>query len=145
VDFNTGKTINEIVVYGVRDDYTNTNNPSETTTSTLYGITSFDVQYWNGSTWQTVPNGSITNNNKVVVKLTFAAITTNRIRVVVNGAQDAYSRVVELEAWSDGNSASYSSLHRTALFGSEEPMLEKDTFSKAILNVLFPLWIYLAN
>ncbi|HEX8265680.1 MAG TPA: hypothetical protein VF596_09760, partial [Pyrinomonadaceae bacterium] len=59
----------------------------------------FDVQYWNGSGWQTIPGGSITSNNKVITKLTFAPVTTNRIRVVVNNAQSNYSRIVELEAW----------------------------------------------
>ncbi len=43
---------------------------------------------------------SITNNNKVWKQLTFAAVMTSKIRVVVNaGADNAYSRVVEVEAW----------------------------------------------
>jgi hypothetical protein len=69
------------------------------TTFTSYGITDFDVQYWNGSAWVTVPNGSIVNNNKVWTKLTFSPVTTSRIRVVVNNALATFSRVVELEAW----------------------------------------------
>jgi hypothetical protein len=102
VDFNSSKTINEIDVYAVQDNFSNTTDPSATETFSLYGITSFDVQYWNGSTWVTVPGGSITNNNKVVTKITFAAITTSRIRVLVNAAQAGYSRIVEVEAWSGG-------------------------------------------
>ena len=104
VDFNGSKTINEIHVYGVRNDYTNTADPTEATISSLYGITSFEVQYWNGSAWATVPNGNVTNNNKVWKKIAFPAITTSKIRVAVNDAHDGYSRIVELEAWTDCSS-----------------------------------------
>ncbi|HEX8267250.1 MAG TPA: discoidin domain-containing protein [Pyrinomonadaceae bacterium] len=104
VNFNTNRTINEIDVYAVRDDYTNPADPTESTTFSLYGIVNFDVQYWNGSSWTTVPNGSIVNNNKVITKITFPAITTSSIRVVVNSAQANYSRIVELEAWTGSGS-----------------------------------------
>jgi hypothetical protein len=104
VDFNGSKTINEITVYAVMDDFTNPTDPTENTTFSLYGITNFDVQYWTGSNWITVPNGSIVNNNKAVTKLVFAPVTTSKIRVVVNNAQANYSRIVELEAWSGGAS-----------------------------------------
>lgn len=103
VDFSGSKTINEIVVYGVRDDYTNTVDPTVDTVSSIYALTSFDIQYWTGATWQTVPNGSVTNNNKVVVRVGFSAITTTKIRVVVNNAMASYSRIVELQAWSSGS------------------------------------------
>ena len=104
VVFSGSKTINEIDVFAVTDDFTNPADPTESTTFSLYGITNFDVQYWTGSAWQTVPNGSITNNNKAITKITFTAITTTKIRVVVNAAQAGYSRIVELEAWSGGAS-----------------------------------------
>lgn len=61
------------------------------------GITSFEVQYHNGSTWVTVPNGNVTGNNKVWRKFTFAPITTNKIRVLVNNALSSYSRITEIE------------------------------------------------
>jgi hypothetical protein len=104
VDFSGSKTINEIDVYAVKDDFSNPSDPNERSTFSIYGITNFDVQYWNGSSWMTVPNGNIVNNNKVVTKLVFPAITTTKIRVVVNNAQTNYSRIVELEAWSLVNS-----------------------------------------
>jgi hypothetical protein len=100
VNFNGSKTINEIVVYAVKDDFTNPTDPDDNTTFSVCGITSFNVQYWNGSDWITVPNGSIANNNKVVTRIPFAPITITRIKVVVNAAQSSYSRIVELEAWS---------------------------------------------
>jgi hypothetical protein len=99
VNFNASRTISEIDVFAVKDDYWNQTDPTANETFATYGITDFQVQYWKGSSWQTVPNGSITNNNKVITKLTFAAVITNRIRVVINAAQSNYSRIVELEAW----------------------------------------------
>ncbi|MBA3785456.1 MAG: discoidin domain-containing protein [Acidobacteria bacterium] len=101
VDFNGGKTINEIDVFAVKDDFSNPVDPTEVETFNYYGITSFDVQYWNNSSWTTVPNGSVVGNNKVVTKLVFSPITTTKIRVVVNNAQAGYSRIVELQAWTD--------------------------------------------
>ena len=48
----------------------------------------------------TVPGGSVTGNNKVWRQFTFSPITTSKIRVMVNaGADNAFSRVVEVEAW----------------------------------------------
>jgi hypothetical protein len=74
-------------------------DPSPTQTFTSFGITAFDVQYWTGSAWATVPGGSITANNLLWRKITFPAVTTQKIRVVVNAAVDGVARIVELEAW----------------------------------------------
>ncbi|MCU1289140.1 MAG: type domain protein, partial [Acidobacteria bacterium] len=60
--------------------------------------TDFEVQYWNGSSWTTVQNGKVANN-KVLTKIVFPAVTTNRIRVVISSGQSGYSRLVEVEAW----------------------------------------------
>jgi hypothetical protein len=46
-----------------------------------------------------VPGGSVTGNSKVWRKLSFAPLTTAKIRVVVNGASDVWSRIVEVEAY----------------------------------------------
>ena len=100
VDFNGSKTINEINVITLQDNYGSPVDPTETMTFGTYGITAFDVQYWNGSSWVTVPNGSVTGNNKVWRKFTFRQITTSKIRVTVNNALAGYSRIVEVEAWS---------------------------------------------
>jgi hypothetical protein len=105
IEFNGAKTISEIDVFAVRDDYANPAEPTESETFSLYGITSFDVQYWDGSAWVTIPNGSITNNNKVWTKIVFAPITTTKIRVLVNNAQASYSRIVEVEAYTSSASA----------------------------------------
>ncbi|MBV9217545.1 MAG: hypothetical protein JO053_15365, partial [Acidobacteria bacterium] len=99
VDFAGTKTIDEIDVFSVQDNYANPSQPTNTMVFTQYGLTSFDVQYWTGSAWATVPGGSITNNNKVWVQVGFTAIATSKIRILVNNALAAYSRVTELEAW----------------------------------------------
>jgi RHS repeat-associated protein len=99
VDFAGSKTIDEIDVFSLHDDAYVQNTPTETQTFTLYGLLAFDVQYWNGSSWVTVPGGSVTGNNKVWRKFTFAAITTSKIRVWINQVPDSWSRVVEIQAF----------------------------------------------
>ena len=59
----------------------------------------FDVQYWDGSNWITVPGGSITGNNLVWRKLSFAAVSTSAIRITVHNALGTWSRLAEIEAW----------------------------------------------
>lgn len=99
VDFAGSKTIDEISVFGLHDNYTTENTPTETQTFSLYGLLAFDVQYWNGSSWTTIPGGSVTGNNKVWRKFTFTPITTSKIRVTINSVPDSWSRVVEIQAF----------------------------------------------
>ena len=80
-------------------DNAQTLDPTDTMTFSQFGITAFDVQYWNGASWITVPGGSITANNRVWRKLTFSSVQTTRVRVLVNNSLGGYSRVIELEAW----------------------------------------------
>lgn len=107
VDFNGSKTIDEIDVYTVQDNYTSPSEPTTTMTFSLYGLTGYDVQYWNGSAWVTIPNGSVTGNNKVWRQFTFSPVTTTKIRVLTGSSVDGWSRITELEAW--GTSAAGSS------------------------------------
>ncbi len=99
VTFNGTKTINQVNVFTVQDAYWAPQVPTPTMTFTSYGITAFDVQAWNGSAWVTVPGGSITGNNLVWRSITFPAVITDRIRIVVNNALSAYSRIAEIEAF----------------------------------------------
>jgi hypothetical protein len=66
-------------------------------TFSLYGITAFTVQGWNGSAWVTL--GSVSGNNLVKRTVNFAAYTTDRIRINVTAALAGYSRIAEVEAW----------------------------------------------
>jgi hypothetical protein len=68
-------------------------------TFTQWGITDFQVQYWNGAAWIDVPGGSVTGNKLVWRTFTFSPVNTNAIRVLVNGALNGYARITEIEAW----------------------------------------------
>ena len=98
INFNGSKTIDRVVVYTVQDNYTNPIEPTDSLTFTLYGITDFTVQGWNGS-----PPGSRWPRSAATTwssaRVTFAAFTTDRIRVNVTNALAAYSRITEIEAW----------------------------------------------
>ena len=106
VDFAGNKTIGEIDVFTVQDDYANPVNATDTQTFSAWGITAFDVQYWDGSAWVTVPSGSVTGNNKIWRKFTFTPVTTSKIRVLVNGAANSFSRITEVEAWTPTTTSS---------------------------------------
>ena len=99
VTFDAPKSIGEIDVFTLQDDYRNPQEPTEAMTFSTYGITDFDVQYWNGSAWITVPNGSVNGNNRVWRKFTFPAISTTAVRLYVRGALGSYARVTEIEAY----------------------------------------------
>jgi hypothetical protein len=71
-------------------------------TFTQYGATVYEVQYWSGSGWVTVPGGSVTNNSSVWRKFTFPAVTTTKVRVLIHNALAGRSRLVEVEAWGTG-------------------------------------------
>ena len=99
INFSGQKSITEIDVFTVQDGYATPIEPTSSLTFTKYGITAFDVQYWNGTAWATVSGGNITGNNLVWRKITFPAVTTDRIRVVVYASLAGYSRITEIEAY----------------------------------------------
>jgi hypothetical protein len=98
VDFAAAYAITRIDVFTVQDAYKTPAEPTPAMTFTTRGITAFDVQYWNGSAWVTVPGGSVTGNNKVWRTFTFPAVTTAKVRVLVNNAVTGYSYIAEVEA-----------------------------------------------
>jgi uncharacterized protein (TIGR03437 family) len=106
INFNGSKSINEIDVFTIQDNYASPVEPSLSDTFTQYGVTALDIQYWNGSGWVTVPGGSISANNKVWTQASFGAITTDRIRVRVDDSLAGYSRIAEVEAWGSGGTPS---------------------------------------
>ena len=99
VNFSGTKTLSEIDIYTVQDAYASPQVPTEAMTFSLYGITDFEVQAWNGAAWVTVPGGNVTGNNRVWRKFTFAPLATNSIRVVVTRALGSWSRITEIEAY----------------------------------------------
>jgi hypothetical protein len=107
IDLNAVRSISEIDVFTLQDNYTNPVEPTASMTFTLYGLTAYDVQYWNGTAWVNVAGGNIVSNNKIWRQITFAPISTNKIRVMTNAAIDnGYSRVTEVEAWGSGGGSS---------------------------------------
>jgi subtilisin family serine protease len=99
IDFDGSKTISEVDVFTVQDTYWAPLVPTATMTFTQFGIRDFEVQYWNGSAWQTIPGTLINSNDLVWRRFTFASVTTPRIRVVVSNSLASYSRIVEVEAY----------------------------------------------
>jgi len=99
VDFGVNKTINEIDVFTLQDNWGASIEPTPATAFSLYGLSGYEVQYWNGSSWVTVPGGSVTSNNKIWRKFEFSSLITSKIRVLTNAAPDGVSRITEIEAY----------------------------------------------
>jgi hypothetical protein len=97
INFNGSKTIDRVVVYTVQDNYSSPVEPTDAQTFSLYGVTDFSVQAWNGSAWVTL--GAAAGNNLVKRTINFAAYTTDRIRINISGALNSSSRITEVEAW----------------------------------------------
>jgi hypothetical protein len=107
VAFSASKLIDQVDVFTLQDNYASPSEPTAAMTFSQYGITAFEVQYWTGFSWMTVPGGSVSWNNNVWRRFTFAPIETAKIRVQVNAALAWYSRIVEVEAWGiDGGETS---------------------------------------
>jgi hypothetical protein len=98
IDFASTYSINQINVFSVQDNFQAPVEPTDSMTFSQYGLTSFVVQYWNGTTWATVPGGTIDGNTLVKRAVTFAPLSTQKIRILVNAAVDIWSRIAEVEA-----------------------------------------------
>lgn len=99
IQFNSAKTLDEVDVFSMQDNFTTPVEPTPTMTFTTWGLRSFEIQYWDGSAWVPIPGASVVNNNLVWRKVTFTPVTTTAIRLFINAALNGSSRVMELEAW----------------------------------------------
>ncbi len=99
VDFAGPKTIDEVDVFTVQDNYGAPIEPTMSLTFTNYGIRDFTVQYLDGLVWQNAAGGQIVGNTNVWRTITFPAVSTDRIRVMISNGLAGYSRVVEVEAY----------------------------------------------
>ena len=99
VAFNGSKTIDEVDVFSMQDNYQTPVDPTPTMTFSLWGLRAFEIQYWTGSSWAPIPGASIATNNLIWRRFTFTPVTTSRIRVNITAALNGYSRVIEVEAW----------------------------------------------
>jgi RHS repeat-associated protein len=106
IDFGATKTVAEVDVFTLQDNYAGSSEPTESMTFTQWGLTSYAVEYWGGSNWVQAPGASVTGNNKIWKKFTFSPITTSKIRVVTNASVDGFSRLTEIEAYGPAESSS---------------------------------------
>lgn len=102
ISLAAGSSIGEIDVFTLQDNFGSPQEPTPDMTFTNYGIEDFQVQYWAGSSWQTVPGGNVTGNDKVWRSFVFPEVTTDKIRVSIEAGLQGYSRIVEIEAWETG-------------------------------------------
>ena len=91
INFNGSKTIDHVVVYTVQDNFAGPVEPTDTQTFSLFGVTDFSVQAWNGNSWVTL--GTVNGNNLVKRTVSFASYTTDRIRINITGAMASSSRI----------------------------------------------------
>lgn len=103
VNLNRNRTIREVLVTTLQDNYDAPAEPTVATTFTTYGIRDYSVDYWNGSGW--VQLASTAANNRVLRRFTFAPVTTSRLRVNITAALQNYARVVEVEAYEASSSS----------------------------------------
>ncbi|MFD0678675.1 MULTISPECIES: fibronectin type III domain-containing protein [unclassified Paenibacillus] len=105
IDFNGSQAIYGIDVFTIQDNFGNPSEPTTTMTFSQFGITDYTVQYWNGLTWVILTNGNVTENNNVWKQFTFSPVVTNKIRLTITNAKSNFSRVIELEAWTQSSAA----------------------------------------
>ena len=98
VDFAGSRTITEIDLFSVQDNFKAPSDPTPTMTFTLYGLRDLEALYWTGTAWAVIPGGTVTNNNLIWRQFVFSPLATSKIRINVTRA-DAWSRIAEVEAW----------------------------------------------
>ena len=101
VVFNGTKTVDRVVVYSIQDNWEAPVAPTDAMTFAQYGVTDFQVQRWTGAAWVSV--ATVAGNNLVKRTVTFAAVSTDRIRILITNALNKNSRLTEIEAWTAGS------------------------------------------
>jgi hypothetical protein len=99
VDFAGAKTIDEVGVFSVQDNYTAPVEPTATMMFSRYGLTDFQLEYWTGTAWASLPGAAVSANRNVWRTFTFAPVTTTAIRILITGTIDGWSRMTELEVY----------------------------------------------
>lgn len=99
IDFVDVISIDEVNVFTMQDTWWNPLEPTETMEFFNNGVTAFEVQYFDGANWLPVPNGTISGNTKVWRKITFPAVSAEKIRVQINASKAPNSILLEVEAF----------------------------------------------
>jgi len=100
ITFSGAKTIDEVNVVTLQNNWQLGGEPTLSTSASGEGILDFAIHYWNGSAWVAIQ--SVNGNDKAWRQFTFAPVSTTKIRLVVTAARNNWSRVVELEAVGPG-------------------------------------------
>ena len=72
--------------------------PAGPKTPAQFGPSIFEVQYWAGSAWVTMPGAVTVNGDKVLLNLAAPGLAARRIRVLVHDARRGRSHAVELSS-----------------------------------------------
>jgi hypothetical protein len=105
IHFNGEKLINEIDITTLQDNYQSPVEPTLETTFSLFGITDYNVGYFDSTTNQWVYVAYIRNSLKVMNQIKLSGVVrTQKLSIVILNARSSnypsnYSRVVEVEAW----------------------------------------------
>jgi hypothetical protein len=102
IDFSDFKTIDEIDVFMIQDNYASPIEPTLDTPLSKYGLTNFRVQYRHKfGDWVDVKavGNPVIDNMNVWRQFKFLGIRTKQIRVLVSKTPDGWSRIAEVEAW----------------------------------------------
>lgn len=103
INFNASKTIDRIIVYSIQNNYASPIEPTDALTGSSYVLTQFDLQYWDGASWQSIPGASASGNNLIKRSFTFAPVTTSKIKINITGTADGRSRIAEIEAFQEAD------------------------------------------
>jgi hypothetical protein len=83
IQFAGMRTIEEVDVFTLQDNYASPGTPTLSKTFTKYDLQDFVVEYWTGSAWEPVPGGVVVNNTRERRQFNVAPVTQSRIRVLV--------------------------------------------------------------
>jgi hypothetical protein len=97
--FDGEKIVHEVDFFTLQDSVKYPVAPSLSTTFSLYGVTAFNVSYWNSATSQWVLLKEIQGNNNVWRKVEFDPVQTSKLSINILNSANNYSRVVEAEVW----------------------------------------------
>jgi hypothetical protein len=93
------KSIDEVDVFLRQDNASSPVEPTVTLACISRCALDFTVEYWTGAVWQTIPNGVVRNNTLVWRQFTFGAVSTTKIRVLVERGPRGWSELAEVEAY----------------------------------------------
>ena len=140
IAFAGSKSINQVAVFTVQDAWSAPSEPTPSMTWSQWGVNNFTVQYWTGSSWQTVPNGVVTENSLVWRTISFPALTTTHIRVLSQWAQDGWSRFTEIEAYQSGSGGGGSSSNSAPSVSITSPSSGTSAVAPASFTVAASAW-----